>query len=245
MYFNFIGISISPWNTYRMHSEGSRHNLWRWFSGSAWSVDAGGSQWCRHAVALSLKPPPYATICLALQPQPLAVAQFSVPYVLLPHNNDILTTCTSSTDQEVPGVCFHRSEIEWRFRNKFCTHLHVNLSTFSLSWSIGHALTSSILCQELQSQQLGSSWLGDIFWSPFLPNPVVVTMSLDSFYAQIQVISRVQKRRSWTIFFNVEILSRSLDKVLFLELVYALGLGQTSTARSLWPIRRTCLLRDS
>lgn len=243
MYFNFIGISISPSNTYRTRSEGSRHNLWRWFSGSAWSVDAGGSQWCRHAVALSLKPPPYATICLALQPQPLAVAQFSVPYVLLPHNNDILTTCTSSTDQEVPGVCFHRSEIEWRFRNKFCTHLHVNLSTFSLSWSIGHALTSSILCQELQSQQLGSSWLGDIFWSPFLPNPVVVTMSLDSFYAPHESLEfrSVEAGPS----FSMSRFSQVLSTKSYSSNSCTFWASGTSTARSLWPIRRTCLLRDS
>ena len=52
-----------------------------------------------------------------------------------------------------------------------------------------------------------------------------MTMRLDLFYAQIQVISRIQKRGSWTIFFNVKILSSSLGKVLFLELVYVLGLG--------------------
>jgi len=52
---NFIGISISLSNTYRSEF-GSRHNRWRWFSGSGRSVDDpyGG------AVASSLKPPPSA-----------------------------------------------------------------------------------------------------------------------------------------------------------------------------------------
>lgn len=86
---------------------------------------------------------------------------------------------------------------------------------------------------------MGSPWLEGIFLIAILAKPCRGDDTPR--FILHRKSSNLSSSEAWKLdhLYIVEILSRSVGKVLFLELVY---LGQTSTARSLWPLRRTCLL---